>query len=469
MIIQNSLTRTGILGMFLLIIIHQSIYCQQETDNPKDTIRPQTDTISLQRQMILDNKNLLDSLNNAILIRGKILEEKQKVLDNQSVQIRRQQGTISSQKKIISDQQTEVQVQKDTIENQKAKIISQTMRINEQLSMISEQGKKIILQLESIEKQKIILWSALIALFLISIMGFFMYRNYIKKKEALAELEEKNRIISEQSGEIEQQRNIASAQRGQIAYQKKHITDSIEYAKRTQAALIPSLELFSDRLEHFVLYKPLAIVSGDFYWVSIQGDKQVIIAADCTGHGVPGAFMSILGVTLLNEIVNRKHILMPNEIIDNLRQGVIKSLKQDEDDGSLKDSMNISVCTVDFEQNILWYAGANSPLYHVRGSELRHYRADRMPASMHYKMPPFKLHKIELRKGDTFYIFSNGYADQFGGPRKRKFMPVQLKETLMSFAGMPMLLQGERLNEIFENWRGSNPRVDDVTIIGVRY
>jgi len=441
----------------------------REIEVQKETIREQIDTINLQRQKILSQKNLLDSLDNAILVKEKILEEKQKVLDYQSVQIGRQLGEISSQKKIISGQQKEVQVQKDTLENQKAKIKDQLLRINDQLSLISEQEKKITLQLEAIEKQKIILWSALLALLLVSILGYFIYRSYIIKKEANAELEEKNRTISIQRDEIAQQRDLASAQRDQIAYQKKHITDSIEYAERIQAALMPSLELFSDKLEHFVLYKPLAIVSGDFYWVSTQGNKQVIISADCTGHGVPGAFMSMLGVTLLNEIVNGKHIIMPDEIIDNLRQGVIKSLNQDEDDGSVKDGMDISVCTIDFEQNILWYAGANSPLYLVRGSELRHYRADKMPASIHYKMQPFTLHRIELRKGDAFYIFSDGYADQFGGPQKRKFMSVQLKETLMSIAGMPMLLQGERLNEIFENWKGSNPQVDDVTVIGVRY
>jgi serine phosphatase RsbU (regulator of sigma subunit) len=441
----------------------------REIEVQKETIMDQIDTINYQRQEILNQKILLDSLDNAIIVKEKMLGEKQKVLGHQSAQIKRQLEEISIQKKIISDQQKEVQVQKDTLENQKAKIKDQLLRINDQVSLISEQEKKITLQLEAIEKQKIILWSALVALLLVSILGYFIYRSYIIKKEANAELEEKNRTISMQRDEIAQQRDLASAQRDQIAYQKKHITDSIGYAQRIQAALMPSLELFSDRMEHFVLYKPLAIVSGDFYWTSTQGNKQVIISADCTGHGVPGAFMSMLGVTLLNEIVNGKHILMPDEIIDNLRQGVIKSLNQYEDDGSVKDGMDISVCTVDFDQNILWYAGANSPLYLVRGSELRHYRADKMPASIHHKMQPFTLHRIELRKGDAFYIFSDGYADQFGGRLKRKFMSPQLKETLMSIAGMPMLQQGEKLNEIFENWKGSNPQVDDVTVIGVRY
>ena len=147
-----------------------------------------------------------------------------------------------------------------------------------------------------------------LALLLVSFLGYYIYRGYKIKKEANIKLEEKNRTISLQKDEIEKQRDLAAAQRDQIGYQKRHIEDSIMYAKRIQTALIPSLELFSDKLEHFVLYKPLAIVSGDFYWVSSQGNPQVIISADCTGHGVPGAFMSMLGVTMLNEIVNGKHI-----------------------------------------------------------------------------------------------------------------------------------------------------------------
>jgi serine phosphatase RsbU (regulator of sigma subunit) len=144
-------------------------------------------------------------------------------------------------------------------------------------------------------------------------------------------------------------------------------------------------------------------------------------------------------------------------------------LKQVAEEDSIKDGMDIAVCVVDFEKNILWYAGANCPLYLVRGGELIHYRADKMPVAIHYKMEPFTLHKIELQKGDAFYIFSDGYADQFGGPNQRKFMSMQLRETLVAMSGMPMLKQGERLNQIFEEWMGDSPQIDDVTMIGVRY
>lgn len=435
----------------------------------KETVKQQQEEIEKQKQEILKQKALLDSLDKQIVEKERTLNEKQKVLDRQFVQINKQQGEISVQKQTIIIQQKEVQIQKDTLANQKEKISLQMARIDDQLKKIGDQESKIKVQLATLEKQKLVLYFVFLALILVSFLGYYIYRGYKIKKEANIRLEEKNRTISLQKDEIEKQKDLAEAQRDQIAYQKKHITDSIMYAKRIQTALIPSLELFSDKLEHFVLYKPLAIVSGDFYWVSSQGNIQIIISADCTGHGVPGAFMSMLGVTMLNEIVNGKHVLMPDQIIENLRQGIIKALNQVAEEESIKDGMDIAVCVVDFKENILWYAGANNPLYLVRGGELIHYRADKMPVAIHYKMTPFTLHKIDLLKGDAFYIFSDGYSDQFGGPKQKKFMSMQLKETLVAMAGKPMLYQGERLNEIFEEWRGESSQVDDVTLIGVRY
>jgi serine phosphatase RsbU (regulator of sigma subunit) len=441
----------------------------KEIEVQKATIKEQLETIDVQKTEILKQKALLDSLDSQIAAKEKALLEKQKTLDKQFVQINKQQGEISTQKQTIIVQQREVQIQKDTLQNQKSKIALQIAKIDDQLKKIGEQEGKIKLQLATLEKQKLILYFVVLALVLVSILGYYIYRSYKIKKEANIILEEKNRTISQQKDEIEKQKDLAEAQRDQIAYQKKHITDSIMYAKRIQTALIPSLELFSDKLEHFVLYKPLAIVSGDFYWVTAKDNLQIIIAADCTGHGVPGAFMSMLGVTLLNEIVNGKHISMPDQIIENLRQGVIKSLNQVAEEESIKDGMDIAVCVVDFGKNILYYAGANNPLYLIRDKELVHYRADKMPVAIHYKMTPFTLQEIELKKGDTFYIFSDGYADQFGGPKEKKFMSAQLKETLVAMAGMPMLEQAARLNEIFEEWRGDSSQVDDVTVIGVRY
>ena len=441
----------------------------KEIEAQKVTINEQLATIDFQRREILKQKALLDSLDKAISAKEKTLNEKQIILDRQYDQISRQKGEISIQKKTIIAQQDEVQIQKDTLAGQKEKMALQLSLIDGQLKMIAQQESRIKMQLEAIEKQKLILGFVLLALLLVSVLGYYIYRSYKIKKEANIKLEEKNRTISLQKDEIEKQRDQVTVQRDLITYQNKHITDSIMYAKRIQTALIPSLELFSDRLEHFVLYKPLAIVSGDFYWVASHGNIQIIIAADCTGHGVPGAFMSMLGVSLLNEIVNEKHIVMPDQIIENLRTGVIKSLKQVPEEDSVKDGMDIAVCVVDFDRNILWYAGANNPLYVIRYNELKHYRADKMPVAIHYRMEPFKLHQIDLQKGDAFYIFSDGYPDQFGGPNQKKYMTNQLRETLVSLSGLPMIKQGERLNGIFEEWRGDNPQVDDVILIGVRF
>ncbi|HOK26395.1 MAG TPA: YfiR/HmsC family protein [Bacteroidales bacterium] len=441
----------------------------KEIEVQKETIRQQLETIEAQRIEIMRQKNLLDSLDHEITIKEKELKEKQKILNTQLSQISRQQGEISAQRQLIIQQQKEVQTQKDTLAAQKAKIDTQLALINQQLSKIEEQEGKIKIQLQTLEKQRLVIYFVIVALILVGVLAYFIFRAYKIKKEANIALEEKNRLIMAQKDEIERQRDIAAAQRDQIAYQKKHITDSIMYAKRIQAALIPSLELFSDKLEHFVLYKPLAIVSGDFYWVSTKDNLQVIIAADCTGHGVPGAFMSMLGVALLNEIVNEKNIFMPDQILNRLREEVIKSLKQVPDEESVKDGMDAAVCTIDFNNHVLYYAGANCPLYLIRGTELIHYRADKMPVAIHYKMQPFTLNTIELQKGDAFYIFSDGYADQFGGPAQKKFMTGKLKETLLEIASKPMLEQGEILDRIFEEWKGDNPQVDDVTLIGVRY
>ena len=343
------------------------------------------------------------------------------------------------------------------------------VRLNEQIALISQQEDKIKTQLATLEKQKLIMYFISFVLLLFVFLAYNIYRNYRIKKEANIRLEEKNRTISAQKDEIEKQRDIAAMQRDQIAYQKKHITDSIVYAKRIQTALLPSLELFSSDVEHFVLYKPLDIVSGDFYWVTRQANMQVIIATDSTGHGVPGAFMSMLGVTLLNELVLAKKVVMPDQILNGLRQQIISTLKQTVAEDNVKDGMDVAACVIDFDTSTLYFAGANNPLYLIRDKELIHYRPDKMPVAIHYTMNDFTLHTIDLKKGDCFYIFSDGYADQFGGPDQRKFMSKQLKEVLVSISHKPMIDQGARLSELFTEWQGDSPQVDDVTVIGVRY
>ena len=286
-----------------------------------------------------------------------------------------------------------------------------------------------------------------IALLLLFGLVYFIWINYRNKKKANV---------------------LLKAQRDQIAYQKKHITDSIEYAKRIQTAILPSLEYFTDQIEHFVLFKPRVIVSGDFYWAEMIHGKHVIITADCTGHGVPGAFMSMLGVTLLNEIILTDGIIRPDLILNTLREKVIEALKQ-EAGSDMKDGMDMTVCMIDYENNKLQFSGANNPLYLLRDGVLSRVKGDKMPVAIHEVMDDFSLHEIDLEKGDTFYTFSDGYADQFGGPGNKKFLIKNFRNLIVSIQDLPMVEQGARLDEVFEDYRKDVEQVDDVVVIGLRY
>jgi serine phosphatase RsbU (regulator of sigma subunit) len=441
----------------------------EKVELQRKEIAAQQETIDRQKLEIAEQKALLENLDSQIKEKEAILNDKQRQLDYQLTQINRQGKEIAGQRSIIEVQQKEVADQKAVLATQRTEMEVQTVRLDEQLVLLSQQEEKIKIQLATLEKQKLVLYFVLFVLLLFIFLAYNIYKNYRIKREANIKLEEKNRTISAQKDEIEKQRDVAAMQRDQIAYQKKHITDSIVYAKRIQTALLPSLELFSDDLEHFVLYKPLDIVSGDFYWVSRKGDIQIIIAADSTGHGVPGAFMSMLGVTMLNELVLAKNIVMPDQILNGLRTEIVSALKQAVDEDNVKDGMDMAVCMIDFSTSTLYFAGANNPLYIIRNGELIHYRPDKMPVAIHYNMGEFTLHKIDLNKGDCLYVFSDGYADQFGGPDQRKFMTKQLKEELVKNSHLPMIQQGVLLNEKFVKWQGDNPQIDDVTLIGVRY
>jgi serine phosphatase RsbU (regulator of sigma subunit) len=427
----------------------------------KIVIDSQEVEIVKQSAMIRAQKARLDSLNNEILDKEKNIEQKILILDRQVREIGQQNDEIIRQKK-------EVESQQSTLGKQLEKISQQESQIEQQSIQISEQQTILIERLKAIEKQKMLIWFFVIALFLVSGLGYFIYRGYRIKKEANRQLEEKNRLILNQKDEIQQQKEIAESQRDQIAYQKKHITDSIHYALRIQTALLPSLELFSEKLDHFVLYKPRDIVSGDFYWVAEIGPQIMIISADCTGHGVPGAFMSMLGVSFLNEIILNKGIIQPGQVINSLREEIIRALKQKESHSELKDGMDICVCLLDPEKRSLQFAGALCPLWILSEGELTEIKGDKMPVAIHDTMKPFTNHWIDLKQGDTFYIFSDGFVDQFGGPNQKKYLSKNFKITLAELQAKPMYEQGSELDRIFEEWREDVEQIDDVTVIGVR-
>jgi serine phosphatase RsbU (regulator of sigma subunit) len=432
------------------------------TRQQKVVIDSQLLQIARQEQMIMEQEERLRSLNDEI---GK----KQKTLEQKVVVLNRQEKEIVSQKGLILKQQEEVNQQNLVITDKQKEINIRTNQIAEQDSLISTQKVIMFEQLKAIEKQRLLLYFAIIALILVSGLVYYIYRGYKIKKEANIKLEEKNKLISAQKDEIQKQKEIAESQRDLIAYQKKHITDSIHYAKRIQTALLPSLELFSDEIDHFVLYKPRDIVSGDFYWVAKIDGQQMVIAADCTGHGVPGAFMSMLGVSLLNEIILNKRIIQPDQVLNVLREYIIQSLKQVVQTSGIKDGMDMCVCLIDFKKNKMQFAGANNPLWIFADGKLNEIKGDKMPVAIHDNMPPFTNHVVDIKKGDTFYIFSDGYADQFGGPQQKKILNKNFKMLLQKVQNLPMLEQGSKINEFFEDWRKELEQIDDVCVIGIRY
>jgi len=409
-------------------------------------IERQMGEISKQEQQIKENNLILEKLRAEILDREAEIEQKSTVLIQQEQEIDIQKGTIETQVREVQSQQEILADQEKNIRSKKMTIAQREEEIRQQEAKIGQQGEKIVLQAEAIQKQKIIILAAIIALVLVFGLVYFIWINYRNKKRA---------------------NELLRAQRDQIAYQKKHITDSIDYAEKIQRAILPSLELFTDKLEHFVLFKPRDIVSGDFYWVEQVGGKYVIITADCTGHGVPGAFMSMLGVSLLNEIILTKRITRPDEILNTLRSKIIEALKQEK--GSvLKDGMDMTVCLLNPQSNVLLFSGANNPLYHIRKGELIQIKGDKMPVAIHEIMNPFTLHELTLEKGDAFYTFSDGYADQFGGPLQKKFLARNLRKLLLSIQDTPMIDQGGILDQTFEEYRKDLEQIDDVVVTGVR-
>ena len=278
------------------------------------------------------------------------------------------------------------------------------------------------------------------------------------------------RIVAERTEEVVKQKEEIERQRDEISEKNKSITDSIEYASRIQTAVLPSDKLAEEILpEHFIFFRPRDIVSGDFYWMTKKEHYTVVIAADCTGHGVPGAFMSMLGVSFLNEIVNKHEITNANVILNQLRDDVKKTLSQTGKEGEAKDGMDIALCIIDEKNMKLQYAGAYNPLYLIRNKEMIQVKADRMPIGIYIKeKPSFTNHEMDIQKGDVFYIFSDGFQDQFGGTRGDKFKTRNFKDLLVEIHEESMEKQKQLLSKTIDDWKGEFEQVDDIIVIGVR-
>jgi serine phosphatase RsbU (regulator of sigma subunit) len=257
-----------------------------------------------------------------------------------------------------------------------------------------------------------------------------------------------------------------------VEEKNKQITDSINYAQRIQSALLPGEEDVRKIIpESFLLFMPKDIVSGDFFWISRPDENTIVFAtADCTGHGVPGGFMSMLGTSFLNEIINEKGLRSPAKILDALRDKIIVALKQQGHTQENKDGMDIVLCLLDKASGNMTYAAANNNFYLLRNGKLTEHEADKMPIGYyHDQVKPFREHTIALQPGDCVYTFTDGYADQFGGPNGKKFKYAQLEELILSQAQVSPLVQKEIFYTSIRHWQGELEQVDDICLFAFRY
>jgi phosphoserine phosphatase RsbU/P len=283
------------------------------------------------------------------------------------------------------------------------------------------------------------------------------------------ELYQQNEEITAQRDEIEKQRNVALEQKEVIEEQKQEIVDSINYAQKIQQAILPSdAALEAVMPEHFVLFKPRDIVSGDFYWMKQVKDFVFFVAADCTGHGVPGAFMSMLGISFLNEIVSKGRVDNSGDILNAMRNKIKTSLHQVGAKNEQKDGMDLVLAVFDFKNKKVQYSGAYNSLIVVRDNELIEYKGDKQPIAIHIVEKDFTTHNIDLQTNDSVYMFSDGYADQIGGPKNRKFMVKNLKRMLVEINDKPMLEQKKFLDETIEDWMKDDSQVDDIVMFGAK-
>lgn len=303
------------------------------------------------------------------------------------------------------------------------------------------------------------------------------------------DLVEKNNLLIENNEEINQQKEEIQTivevlretnetviqQNREIERVNQSMTDSINSARRIQSAMLPVDELFEQNFEeHFVIYLPRDIVSGDFYWLRRINQYIVVIAADCTGHGVPGAFVSIMGMDLLNEIVAKSEITQANQILDELREQLKNSLNQSASGFKLSDGMDLALCVIDTQTHYLQFAGANNPLYIIRDTQtpekhkLTHIKPDKQPIGSFIKERPFTNHGFQLEPNDSLYLFSDGFVDQFGGVQNDKYKTRRFKELLFKIQSEPMNLQKQIILNEFENWKGDTKQIDDIVILGIK-
>lgn len=285
----------------------------------------------------------------------------------------------------------------------------------------------------------------------------------LKLVDSQKKIQIKNEKIKNQHIDVLKQRDI-------IAKTNREILADLRYSRRIQEAVSPRRELLDELLdEYFIFNRPKSIVSGDFFWVAKKDDITLWAVGDSTGHGISGALMHMMGAIFLDEIMRNSKIQTASEILNQLRDHVMDALHQTGEQNETKDGMDIALCIIDKKNNRLQFAGANNPIYLIRNKELIHIRGDRMPVGIHINFnQPFTNHEIRISPGDSLYLFSDGYADQFGGPKGKKFRYKQFQNLVLSIQEYNLEKQGKLLEEKYDEWKGELEQLDDVLVMGIK-
>jgi serine phosphatase RsbU (regulator of sigma subunit) len=408
-----------------------------------------------------NDHNFLDVKSEAYSLLSRYYEVKKNI--KKAFQFERMHSAVIdsiSQAKYIS-QSAEMQVSVE-IQNQENEI--EILTKNEELNKITIRNQQLIAIVIGVV-------SALLLIFAIN-----LYRSNITRKKTNQLLTKQKKDIEEKNHELERQKDAIEEKNIRIQRINKNITGSINYASRIQQAMLPKPSTYLKYLKDvFVYFRPREVVSGDFYWFSRDEEKnKVFVAAvDCTGHGVPGAFMSLIGNTYLNQIVNSDHITEADLILNRLHESIRTSLNQAKNQS--RDGMDIALCVIDYDNKVVEFAGARNPMIYIKDDELFQLKGDNMDIGgvQREKERKFTKQTIPLEEGMQIYLFSDGFQDQFGGPEKNKYMRKNFKDLLFKIHKSNMMIQMQLLTEAFESWikqdDGSQmDQIDDVLVIGLK-
>lgn len=487
-------------------ISFQSILAEQDLEQRRLALEKEERDLQLR----LKEEEVSDLAIKQLMLQNEQMEqEKELLLNEKNLQLLEQEKLaqdvlIANQERdaIRQERENEKLAEANRLAERQSKLDSIELREEKQRSIIKDfENQRVQDELEKKEKaRKTMIWIA-VAGFLGAIVIFYYLILARRQKKLLAiqkmdieeknvNLEQMNEEISTQRDEIEAQRNLVFEQKDAIEQINEETMKSIEYARRIQSSTLPEREVLLEHVsDSFVLFRPRDVVSGDFFWYANVEGKSVYAVADSTGHGVPGAFMSVMGISLLKEIVQKEYVTHPGVILRRMRKEIISTMGQKGVSGEQRDGYDIALITIDHEENKLDYAGAYNSLYLIRDKNLPapaldelkeqstmklgdlvlyEIPADKMPIAHYDRMDKFVNKEFQVYDGDQLYMFTDGYPDQFGGEKGKKFMYKPFKTLLLKNAKESMDIQHQILNDTLTEWMGVNPQIDDICVMGVR-